>query len=91
MQPPEVFYKKGVLKNVTKFTVKHLCQKCSLFLNKAYGNGNEKLSVWWYLRVKGFLALKSIAANKIAYILSSEKYLMWNLAFTTRWEKLFSF
>ena len=31
-QPPEVFYKKGVLKNFTKFTGKHLCQ--SLFLMK---------------------------------------------------------
>ena len=30
-QPPEVFYKKGVLKNGTKFTGKHLCQ--SLFFN----------------------------------------------------------
>ena len=30
--PPEVFCKKGVLKNFTKFTEKHLCQ--SLFLNK---------------------------------------------------------
>ena len=29
---PEVFYKKGVLKNFTKFTGKHLCQ--SLFFNK---------------------------------------------------------
>ena len=29
---PEVFCKKGVLKNFTKFTEKHLCQ--SLFLNK---------------------------------------------------------
>ena len=29
-QPPEVFYKKGVLKNIAKFTGKHLCQ--SLFL-----------------------------------------------------------
>ena len=24
-QPPEVFYKKGVLKNFRKFTGKHLC------------------------------------------------------------------
>ena len=24
-QPPEVFYKKGVLRNFTKFTGKHLC------------------------------------------------------------------
>ena len=31
-QPPEVFYKKGVLRNFTKFTGKHLCQ--SLSFNK---------------------------------------------------------
>ena len=31
-QPPDVFYKKGVLKNFAKFTGKHLCQ--ILFLNK---------------------------------------------------------
>ena len=30
---PEVFCKKGVLKNFTNFTGKHLC--CSLFFNKA--------------------------------------------------------
>ena len=30
-QPPEVFCKKGVLRNFTKFTGKHLCQ--SLFFN----------------------------------------------------------
>ena len=34
-QPPEVFYKKGVLRNFTKFTPKHLCQ--SLFFNKVAG------------------------------------------------------
>ena len=33
--PPEVFCKKGVLKNFVKFTGKHLCQ--SLFLNKVAG------------------------------------------------------
>ena len=32
---PEVFCKKGVLKNFAKFTRKHLCQ--SLFLNKVAG------------------------------------------------------
>ena len=32
---PEVFYKKGALKNVAKFTEKHLCQ--SLFFNKVAG------------------------------------------------------
>ena len=34
-QRPGVFYKKGILKNFTKFTGKHLCQ--SLFLNKVAG------------------------------------------------------
>ena len=32
---PEVLFKKGVLRNLTKFTGKHLCQ--SLFLNKVAG------------------------------------------------------
>ena len=32
---PEVFYKKNVLRNFTKFTGKHLCQ--SLFINKVAG------------------------------------------------------
>ena len=31
-QPPELFYEKDALKNVTKLTVKHLCQ--SFFFNK---------------------------------------------------------
>ena len=31
-QPPEVFYKKGVLRNFAKLTRKHLCQR--LFFNK---------------------------------------------------------
>ena len=34
-QTPEVFYKKGVVRNFTKFTRKHLCQ--SLFFNKVAG------------------------------------------------------
>ena len=34
-QPPEVFCRKGVLRNCTKFTEKHLCQ--SLPLNKVTG------------------------------------------------------
>ena len=34
-KPPEVFYKKGVLKNFAKLTGKHLCQ--ILFLNKVAG------------------------------------------------------
>ena len=34
-QPPEVFHKKGVLKNFANFAGKHLCQ--SLFFNKVEG------------------------------------------------------
>ena len=34
-QPPEVFYKRSVLRYFTKFTGKHLCQ--SLFFNKVAG------------------------------------------------------
>ena len=34
-QPPEVFYKKGVLRKFAKFTGKRLCQ--SLFFNKVTG------------------------------------------------------
>ena len=34
-QPPEVFCKKGILRNFAKFTGKHLCQ--SLFFNKVTG------------------------------------------------------
>ena len=34
-QPPEVFCKKGVLRNFTKFTGKYLCQR--LFFNKVAG------------------------------------------------------
>ena len=34
-QPPEVFYKKGFLKNFAKFIGKHLCQ--SLVFNKVAG------------------------------------------------------
>ena len=34
-QPPEVFCKKGILKNFPKFTGKQLCQ--ILFLNKVAG------------------------------------------------------
>ena len=34
-QPPEMFYKKGVLRNLAKFTGEHLCQ--SLLFNKVAG------------------------------------------------------
>ena len=38
-QPPDVFYKKGVLKNFAKFTGKHLHQ--SLFFKKVSGRGQQ--------------------------------------------------
>ena len=34
-QPPDLFYKKSILKNFEKFTAEHLCQ-CLIF-NKAAG------------------------------------------------------
>ena len=37
---PEVFYKKGVLKNFVKLTRKHLCQ--NLFFNKVAGLSSLK-------------------------------------------------
>ena len=42
---PDVFCKKGVPRNFTKFTGKHLCQ--SLFFNKVAGLRPENL--WWLL------------------------------------------
>ena len=41
---PEVFYKKGVLRNLAKFTGKHLCQR--LFFNKVAGCNLLKKSLW---------------------------------------------
>ena len=38
---PEVFWKKGVVRNFAKFTGKHLCQ--SLFLNKVAGLLKKRL------------------------------------------------
>ena len=40
-QPPEVFYKKSVLRDFTKFTGKHLCQ--SLSFNKVAGLSSATL------------------------------------------------
>ena len=39
---PEVFYKKGVLRNLANFTGKHLCQ--TFFFNKVAGDG---LQLYW--------------------------------------------
>ena len=37
---PELFCKKGVLRNFAKFTGKHLCQR--LFFNKVAGHGHGR-------------------------------------------------
>ena len=47
---PEVFCKKGVLRNLTKLTGKHLCQ--SLFFNKVTPFYTERL--WWLLLCNTF-------------------------------------
>ena len=63
-QPPEVFYKKGILKNFAKFTGKHLCQ--SLFFNKVAGPRTEHLQ-----NTSGRLLLNKSSKNDVgANILS---------------------
>ena len=42
-QPPDVFYKKAVLKNFVKFTGKHLCQ--SLFFNTVAGTNESAIGL----------------------------------------------
>ena len=44
---PEVFCKKGVLRNFTKFTGKHLCQ--SLFFNKVVGADRTRLGDCFFM------------------------------------------
>ena len=46
-QPPEVFYKKGVLKNFAKFTEKYL--GWNLFFNKVTGLGLKVSSKFLYI------------------------------------------
>ena len=41
----EVFYKKGILENFTKFIGKHLCR--SLFFNIAAGLRRFSFALWW--------------------------------------------
>ena len=50
---PEVFCKKGVLRNFTKFTGKHLCQ--SLFFNKVAGLRRFPVNFVKFLRTPFFI------------------------------------
>ena len=53
----EVFCKKGVLRELAKFTGKHLCQ--SLFFNKVTGLQSIENSIVWYKnRTKYFFVVK---------------------------------
>ena len=47
MQPPEVFSKKGVLRNFTKFTGKHLCLRPTTSLKRDSGTG---AFLWIFLK-----------------------------------------
>ena len=65
---PEVFCKKGVLRNLTKFTKKHLCQ--ILFFSKVETLAQvfscefcEVSKNTWFLRTRGFRT-HSVAASK---------------------------
>ena len=55
---PEVFYKKGVLRNFAKFTGKHLCQ--SLFFNKTAGLRSFFIEYLWWLILKTIATLFSV-------------------------------
>ena len=57
---PEVFFKKGVLRNFTKFTDKHLCQ--SLFFNKVAGF-RTPLVVASVLRFSSFSEFEQLEAD----------------------------
>ena len=66
---PEVFCKKGVLRNFVKFTGKHLCQ--SLFFNKVAGQNTEQNDDHTHImrKVQFCSSLKSFAKfiEKILY------------------------
>ena len=58
-QPLDVFYKKGVFKNFTKFAGKHLCQ--SFFFNKVAGVSLRTTAS------EGTLRMKLIRSEKTSY------------------------
>ena len=68
---PELFYKKGVMRNFAKFTGKHVCQ--SLFFNKVAGLIEQ---LWWLLMYR-LLYMAEITQSKqkclIFIVISSKK------------------
>ena len=69
-QPPEVFCKKGVLRNFAKFTGKHLCQ--SLFFNKVAGACN-------FIKKETPAQVFSCAFCEISKNTFSTEHLLWML------------
>ena len=67
---PEVFCKKGVLRNFAKFTGKHLCQ--SLFFNKVADLRPFFIEHLWWLILKAIATLFSVgkASRNRVYFLS---------------------
>ena len=66
---PEVFCKKGVLRNYAKFTGKHLCQ--SLFFNKVAGLERTPLMAASVKRDSNTVVMRNIkkeAKNKLHYV-----------------------
>ena len=66
---PEVFCKKGVLRNFTKFTGKHLCQ--SLFFNKVAGLRHHWTTASVFLGISCGLSAPYIG-GQLMYCLSTE-------------------
>ena len=65
---PEVFCKKGVVRNFAKFTAKHLCQ--SLFFNKVAGLRPFFIEHLWRLILKTIATLFSIekaSRNRVSF------------------------
>ena len=65
---PEVFRKKGALRNFTKFTGKHLCQR--LFFNKVAGQTcnfikKESLAQVFYCEFLKFLRTPPVVASGV--------------------------
>ena len=62
---PEVFCKKGVLKNFAKFTGKHLCQ--SLFFNKKLWHRCLPVNFAKFLRTRFFYRTPPVAAFAVIF------------------------
>ena len=72
-QSPEVFYKKGVLENFAKFTVKHLCQ--SLFFNKNAGLRSETLAMCFLVNFAKFLRPSFLQNTSGRFLLYIDTYI----------------